>query len=161
MGASCVEGLFCEPFWVYLEAPPHAADPHPRIGRNLADFSVFGPETPFFEASRAEAPAFHTDLISRTQPWPPELGLPRDFPEIPVLTFWRVAKMPLDSPWMTPGWPWTIPGWSLDGPGQSLDGPWMALALDELGTFWFSKHRFRETMFADLSIVGFAPSGSY
>ena len=84
------------------------------IGRNLVDFSVFGLRTTFFEASRAEAPAFHTDLISRTQPWPPEPGLPRDFPEIPVLTFWRVAKMPLDSPWMT-----------LDGPGQSLDGPWM------------------------------------
>ena len=137
-----------------LEATPRAADPHPRIGRNRADFSVFGPETPFFEASRAEAPAFHTDLISRTQPWPPEPWLPRDFPEIPVLTFWRVAKMPLGSPWMTPGWPWTIPGWS-------LDGPWMALVLDEVGTFWCWKHRFLETMFAELSIVGFAPLGSY
>ena len=58
-----------------------------------ADFSVCGPKTLFFETPRAEAPAFHTDLFGRAQLWPPELGLPRDFPEIAVLTFSLVANM--------------------------------------------------------------------
>ena len=37
------------------------------------------------------------------------------------------------------------------------------LILDELWPFLNvqNKNRFRETMFAELSIVGFAPSGSY
>ena len=35
-------------------------------------------------------------VCSASQPWPPELALPEEFPEILVLTLLRVAEMLLD-----------------------------------------------------------------